>query len=72
MILIEADLRRPAIGGRSGVAPGSGVVSVLIESATLEEALLSTDAYGPNLTLLLADHEGGWITELFALPAARR
>ena len=28
--------------------------------------------YGENLGLLLADYEGGWVTELFALGAAER
>ena len=70
VILIEADLRRPAISRALKVSVRQGVVSVLLESATVEEALLSTDAFGPNLSLLLADHEGGWITELFALPSA--
>lgn len=72
VILVEADLRRPAIGRTLGVQPEHGVVSVLIESVALEDALVTTEAFGPNLGLLLADYEGGWITELFALPAARQ
>jgi Mrp family chromosome partitioning ATPase len=48
-----------------------GVVSVLIDSVALEDALVTSPALGPNLGLLLADYEGGWISELFALPSAR-
>lgn len=71
VILIESDLRRPSIGRALDVKPTHGVVSVLIESVPLEEALVTTEAFGSNLGLLLADYEGGWISELFALPAAR-
>lgn len=72
VILIEADLRRPAIGRALGAKAEHGVVSVLIESVSLQDALVTTDQFGPNLRLLLADYEGGWITELFALPTARQ
>ncbi len=71
MILIESDLRRPSIGKALGCKPEHGVVSVLIESVDLEDALITTEQFGSNLGLLLADYEGGWISELFALPAAR-
>jgi capsular exopolysaccharide synthesis family protein len=72
VILIETDLRRPSISRTLGIQAHQGVVSALLESTTLEDALVTSDAFGPNLSMLLADHEGGWITELFALPAARR
>jgi receptor protein-tyrosine kinase len=72
VILIESDLRRPSIGRALGVKPSSGVVSVLIESADLESSLVTTEQFGSNLGLLLADYEGGWISELFALPSARK
>ena len=72
MILIEADLRRPAIGRALNVKPvNGGVVSVLLESVALEDALVTPKPY-EQLGLLLADYEGGWITELFALDAAAR
>ncbi len=72
VILIEGDLRRPAIGRALGTAPKRGVVSVLLESVDLSDALVTDSAYGENLGLLLADYEGGWVTELFSLPAAER
>ncbi len=72
VILIEGDLRRPAIGRALGTAPKRGVVSVLLESVELRDALVTDTAYGENLGLLLADYEGGWVTELFALGAAER
>ncbi len=70
VILIEADLRRPSLGQLLEAAPSvGGVVSVLIENIALEDALVTT-RYGPNLQVLLADYEGGWIAELFSIPAA--
>ncbi len=72
VILIEADLRRPAVGRALGIKPShGGVVSVLLESVNLEDALVTASPY-EQLGLLLADYEGGWITELFALDAAAR
>ncbi len=71
VILIEADLRRPAISRALSVEPRRGVIGVLIESVSLEDALIDGEAFGlPNLKLLLAENEGGWISELFSLPTA--
>ncbi len=71
VILIEADLRRPSLGETLDISPEKGgVVGVLIERAQLEEALVPSPAYGDNLRVLLADYEGGWIAELFSIPAA--
>ncbi len=72
VILIEADLRRPSIGKALNLTPQHGVVSVLIESVALQDALITTPVSGANLGLLLADYEGGWISELFSLPAAKK
>ena len=71
VILIESDLRRPVLGATLGVTPHSGgVVGVLIENVSLPQALIPTPMFGPNLQLLLADYEGGWITDLFSIPSA--
>jgi tyrosine-protein kinase len=72
VMLIEADLRRPSLGSVLGVKPGEGgVVSVLIEHTRLTQALVSSPTYGPNLRALLADQSGGgWVTDLFSIPAA--
>jgi len=71
-ILIEADLRRPAIGSTLGIKAESGVASVLLGSTSLEETLVSAVQFGENLKLLLADHQGGWIAELFSLDSTER
>jgi Mrp family chromosome partitioning ATPase/capsular polysaccharide biosynthesis protein len=71
VILLEADVRRPAIGAALDVEAREGIVSVLVEGVPLQNALVTTRRYGTNLGLLLADYEGGWVTELFGLPAAR-
>ncbi len=73
VILIESDLRRPVIGSIFGARPEhGGVISVLIGQSQLQEALLQTETYGPNLQLLAAepDYREGWITDLFSTPAA--
>lgn len=71
VILIEADLRRPAISRALGIEAKRGVVGVLIESTSLQDALIDGEPLGlPNLKLLLAENEGGWISELFSLPMA--
>lgn len=71
-ILIEADLRRPAIGSTLGIEAEQGVVSVLLGSTSLEGALVSPRHFRPNLKLLLADYSGGWIAELFSLDSTQR
>jgi capsular exopolysaccharide synthesis family protein len=71
VILIEADLRRPAIAQALDVQVKYGIESVLIDSVALQDALVATSALGSNFGLLLADYAGGWISDLFSLPAAR-
>ncbi|MDX6651778.1 MAG: tyrosine-protein kinase [Solirubrobacterales bacterium] len=72
VILIDADLRRPALAKLFDLRPKEGVVSVLIENTELEDALIPSATHGVNLSLLLADYEGGWIADLFAIPAAEK
>jgi capsular exopolysaccharide synthesis family protein len=72
VILIEADLRRPAIADALGIKVRTGVVSTMLENTTIDEALITTPALGPSLQLLLADYKGGWMSELFSLHAAQR
>lgn len=73
VILIEADLRRPSLAEALGIEEiRGGVVGVLIENTGLQDALTPTPSYGNNLLLLPADYEGGWIAELFTVPAARQ
>ena len=71
VILIEADLRRPKIGSALGVRATRGIASVLIDGLPLNEALLTTEAYGENLQLLLVDRAGEWMADQFSLPAAQ-
>jgi tyrosine-protein kinase len=71
VVLIEADLRRPKIGKALGISADRGIASVLIDGLPLNEALLTSDAYGDNLKLLLVDRAGEWMADQFSLPAAR-
>jgi capsular exopolysaccharide synthesis family protein len=73
VILMEADLRRPALGEALDLEPGEGgVVSVLMDHVNLKDALVTTTTYGPSLKVLLADYSEGWIAELFSIPAAQQ
>ena len=73
VILIESDLRHPVLGRVLKVSSAKGgVVSVLLKNQTLEQALIPSETYGPNLQLLLADYSGGWIADLFSIPAAEQ
>jgi succinoglycan biosynthesis transport protein ExoP len=72
VILIDADLRRPALASALGVRTKKGVVSVLIENVSLRDALTPVPSHGNNLALLAADYEGDWIADLFSIPAANR
>src|SRR3954452_821543 len=74
VVLIEADLRRPAVRDALGVEqPEKRTGSVLPEAVDLEDALFTTKAYGSYLQLLLADYSGaatGWMADRLFLPAA--
>ena len=72
VVLIEADLRRPAIARALGIKVDRGIAASLLENVSLEDALVTTTPFGSNLMLLLADYEGGWMSELFSLRAAQR
>jgi capsular exopolysaccharide synthesis family protein len=72
VVLIEADLRRPAIARALGLKVDRGIAASLLENVSLEDALVTTTPFGSNLMLLLADYEGGWMSELFSLRAAQR
>ena len=72
VILIEGDLRRPAIGRSFGLSSTKGVTSVLAGEASLAESLVSAPVGGFDLWLLLAEEESGEsAAELLALPAAQ-
>jgi Mrp family chromosome partitioning ATPase len=71
VILIESDLRRPKVGKALGIRASRGIASVLIDGLPLNEALLTSEAYGDNLKLLLVDRAGEWMADQFSLPAAR-
>lgn len=75
VMLIEADLRRPAVGRALDVSPLHGTGDVLLGTADLGEAVVTTKAYGRYLQLVLARHIGGasaWVADRLFLPAAQR
>ena len=64
VILIEADVRQPSIGIALGLDPILDLKRVLSGEVNVEEALVESDEYGPNLRVLLAR---GWFGEPSAL-----
>jgi capsular exopolysaccharide synthesis family protein len=74
VILIEADLRRPAIARALDIEPRHGTGSVLLETVELQDALETTRAYGNYLQVLCAEHSGaasGWMADRLFLPSAQ-
>jgi capsular exopolysaccharide synthesis family protein len=72
VILIEADLRRPSIGQAVGLRPPYGIGGVLIGEVALADALVTSDALGPNLQMLLVEHAGTYLADRLSLPSARQ
>jgi succinoglycan biosynthesis transport protein ExoP len=60
VILIEADVRQPSVGPALGLESILDLRRVLSGDVSLEEALVESDKYGPNLRVLLAR---GWFGE---------
>jgi capsular exopolysaccharide synthesis family protein len=72
VILIDSDLRRPAVSEALGIGDEEGLISVLLEHVRLEEALVEVGGPHSTLRVLPAEYAGGWITELYSLPSTRR
>jgi non-specific protein-tyrosine kinase len=72
VILIEADVHRPTVGLALGVRPRFGLSAVLIRQVSLEDALVTTKQYGPDLQLLLVDRPGLATADRLSLPTARQ
>lgn len=70
VILIEGDLRRPAIGKAFNLRARKGIISVLAGEATLQESLVTAPIGDGHLGLLLSEESGGAGAELLALPSA--
>jgi polysaccharide biosynthesis transport protein len=68
VILIEADLRRPVLSRLLSVNPERGVVTALMERTDIDNFLVTSQYYGPNLKLLVAepDLRAGWVADLFS------
>lgn len=72
VILIEADMRRPTVGTALGIRPEFGIASVLVGEATLDQALVYSPEYGPDLQLLLVDRPQPELADRLSLPTARQ
>lgn len=54
VVLVEADMRRPALAGLCGISPDRGLVDILIGGATLDDVLVQLP--DQNLFVLPAGH----------------
>jgi receptor protein-tyrosine kinase len=75
VILIESDLRRPALSGVIGVTTTQGITSVLLEDLPIQDAVVTSPNFSSNLRFLLAKFSGpagALLADGLFLPAARR
>jgi Mrp family chromosome partitioning ATPase len=71
VILVEADLQRPSLGAALGVDTSQGVAEVLMGDISLEDALVSPDATGEDLKVLLAGRSYGSLVDGLLTAAGR-
>ena len=70
VVLVEGDLRRPAVHSLFAIDRGPGITDVLSGEATLDEALVHLPEF--RLTLLPAGGAAGYPTELLGSTSMRR
>ncbi|MBB4661676.1 capsular exopolysaccharide synthesis family protein [Conexibacter arvalis] len=71
VLLIEGDLRRPSIGEALGIEPTAGIGAVLLNRATIEQAVVTSPEYGDRLGFLLAERTSSSLADRLSLPTAR-
>ncbi len=71
-LLIEGDLRRPTIARALDLHPSGGIGGVLVNDIAMEDAILTTDAYGHNLGFLLVERGTAALADQLSLPTARK
>lgn len=72
VLLIEGDLRRPTIARALGIRPTVGVGTVLINDASMDDAIVTTEKYGSNLGFVLAEPMAVPLADRLSLPTARK
>ncbi len=55
VMLVEADLHRPSLASAIGIRPQWGIAGVLMGEVNLENALVTVDGLGDNLSVLLVE-----------------
>lgn len=71
-VLVDGNLRRPAVGELFGASPRqTDFGDVLLDASRLGSALVASPALGKHLALLLPDSGGGDIASVEALTASR-
>ena len=75
VLLIEANLRQPALGGVLGITPAFGLVEVLLGEVPLRDAVISAPGSGGRLLVLAASGRVGHdprAADYLSLPSAGR
>jgi succinoglycan biosynthesis transport protein ExoP len=71
VVLIEADLRRPALAKVLGLGAGGGLPAVLLDEVPFDEALVEAPGYDGKLKLLLTAERRPWMADQLSLPVSR-
>jgi capsular exopolysaccharide synthesis family protein len=72
VLLIEGDLRCPTISRALGIKPDVGLGEVLVNNASLEEAIVTTAEYGENMGFVLVEPTAMPLADRLSLPSARK
>jgi Mrp family chromosome partitioning ATPase/capsular polysaccharide biosynthesis protein len=72
VILIDADVYRPQVGAALGLHARYGLAAALIGQVPLEDALVTSPDYGPDVQVLLVDRPGPGTADRLSLPTARQ
>jgi capsular exopolysaccharide synthesis family protein len=71
-LLIEGDLRRPTIARALGLKPITGIGAVLVNEASMVDAIVTSPDYGHNLGFLLVERNSAGLADRLSLPTARK
>lgn len=72
VVLVDSDLRNPKVAESVGVVPGRGIMSVLIEDSTVDQALVDVPGFRSKLKVLGAEPQEVPVVDLLSARAGLR